>query len=56
MDIKELAQQGVPIPPNVLIELSMIPESDKKGIMRQLEAQQMAMQKAQSQAVVGNDA
>lgn len=49
MDIKELAQQGVPIPPNVLIELSMIPDSDKKGIMRQLEAQQMAMQKAQAQ-------
>jgi hypothetical protein len=42
MDIKELAQQGVPIPPNVLIELSMIPDSDKKGIMRQFEAQQAA--------------
>ena len=42
MDIKELAQQGVPIPPNVLIELSMIPDSDKKGIMRQLQMQAQA--------------
>lgn len=39
MDIKELAQQGVPIPPSVLINLSMIPESEKKGIMRELQAQ-----------------
>jgi peptide chain release factor 1 len=38
-DIKELAQQGVPIPPQTLIELSMIPESQKKGIMNQLQAQ-----------------
>lgn len=44
MDIKELAQQGVPIPPNVLIELSMIPESNKKGIMKQLQAQMQAQQ------------
>ena len=57
MDIKELAQQGVPIPPNVLIELSMIPESDKKGILSQLQAQQMAIQKqAQNKTEVSNDA
>ncbi len=58
-DIKELAQQGVPIPPNVLIELSMIPESDKKGIMNQLQAQQMAIQaqeqKQTASGGIGND-
>lgn len=42
MDIKELAQQGVPIPPQTLIELSMIPESQKKNIMNQLQAQMAA--------------
>lgn len=47
LDIKELAQQGVPIPPDVLIELSMIPEGDKKKIMRSLAAQAQAMQRAQ---------
>lgn len=49
MDIKELAQQGVPIPPNVLIGLSMIPESDKKGIMNQLQAQQAVVSQQNSQ-------
>lgn len=49
MDIKELAQQGVPIPPNVLIGLSMIPESDKKGIMNQLQAQQAALSQPKPQ-------
>lgn len=44
MDIKELAQQGVPIPPDVLIDLSMIPESKKKSILGQLQAQQAAAQ------------
>jgi len=39
LDIKELAQQGVPIPPTTLIELSMIPDSQKKNIMNQLQAQ-----------------
>lgn len=47
LDIKELAQQGVPIPPDVLIELSMIPEGDKKKIMKSLQMQAMAMQRAQ---------
>jgi len=42
-DIKELAQQGVPIPPQTLIELSLIPESNKKSIMNQIMAQQQAM-------------
>jgi len=32
LDMKELASQGVPIPPDVLVELSMIPESQKKGM------------------------
>jgi hypothetical protein len=44
-DLKELAGQGVPIPPQSLIELSMIPESQKKTIMNQLQAQ-MASQMA----------
>lgn len=43
-DIKELAQQGVPIPPQTLIELSLIPESSKKSIMNQIMAQQQAIQ------------
>ena len=45
-DIKDLAQQGVPIPPNVLIELSMIPETKKQGILQQLQAQAEAAQLA----------
>ena len=49
MDLKELAQQGVPIPPESLIELSMIPDSDKKKIMSQLQAQQQAMMQQQAQ-------
>ena len=44
LDIKELAQQGVPIPPDVLIDLSMIPEGQKKGIMKSLQAQAQAQQ------------
>ena len=46
-DIKELAQQGVPIPPSVLIDLSLIPEANKKNILNQMEsqAQQMMAQK-----------
>lgn len=44
LDIKELATQGVPIPPETLIELSMIPEGQKKNIMKSLQAQAQAMQ------------
>ncbi len=44
MEMKELAQQGVPIPPNVLVELSMIPEGNKKNIIAQLQAQAQALQ------------
>ena len=54
MDIKELAQQGVPIPPSVLIGLSMIPESEKKSIMNQLQAQQQAAM-AQSKPGVNSE-
>jgi len=46
MDLKDLAQQGVPIPPNVLIEMSMIPPNEKKGILNQLEAQAAAQAQA----------
>jgi len=44
MEIKELAQQGVPIPPQTLIELSMIPDSEKKKIIMQLQQMQLAAQ------------
>ena len=39
MDIKELAQQGVPIPPQSLIETSMLPDAEKKNILRSLAQQ-----------------
>jgi hypothetical protein len=42
-DLKELAQQGVPIPPQTLIEMSMIPQDQKGKIMKQLAAQQQVM-------------
>jgi hypothetical protein len=51
--LTDLAQQGVPIPPNVLIEMSLIPENEKKKILAQMEAQMQAqaqMQMAQSNA------
>ena len=38
MDLKELATQGVPIPPQSLIEASMLPGSDKKKILKNLAA------------------
>ena len=40
--LTDLAQQGVPIPPNVLIEMSLIPENEKKKILAQMEAQAQA--------------
>ena len=44
MDLKDLAQQGVPIPPQTLIEMSMIPKGEKNKIFQQLaQQQQMAM-------------
>jgi hypothetical protein len=52
LDIKELATQGVPIPPDTLIELSMIPEGQKKNIMRSLQAAQA--QAIQLQSKGGN--
>ena len=51
MDLKELAGQGVPIPPNVLIEASMLPDNEKKKILKQLEQQmQMQMQAQQGES------
>ena len=49
MDIKELAQQGVPIPPQTLIELSMIDQDQKGKILKQLAAQQAQIVEAQKQ-------
>jgi hypothetical protein len=46
LDLKELAQQGVPIPPETLIELSLIPEGQKKKVLDALRQQAMAMQRA----------
>jgi hypothetical protein len=43
MDLKELAQQGVPIPPATLIDASMLPESEKNKISQQLAAEQQAL-------------
>ena len=39
MDLKELAQQGVPIPPQDLIQESQLPEANKKRIIANLAAQ-----------------
>lgn len=43
LDLKELATQGMPIPPEVLIEMSLIPEGQKKSIKEALAAQQQAL-------------
>jgi hypothetical protein len=49
--LTDLAQQGVPIPPTVLIEMSLIPDNEKKKIINQMEMQQAAQMKiAQQQA------
>lgn len=42
IEITDLAKQGIPIPPTVLIKLSSIPESEKKEIINQLQMIQMA--------------
>lgn len=44
--LTDLAQQGVPIPPTTLIEMSLIPDNEKKKIIAQIEAQQLAAQQA----------
>lgn len=44
--LTDLAQQGIPIPPTSLIEMSLIPENEKKKIIAQIEAQQLAQQQA----------
>lgn len=49
LDLKELAQQGVPIPPDVLIEMSLIPESQKKSVLQSLAAAQQAQMQAPQQ-------
>jgi len=47
MDLKELAQQGVPIPPQLLLESSMLPDSEKNKAIKLL-AQQAQMSQTQS--------
>ena len=42
LDLKELAQQGVPIPPQLLIESSMLPDADKQKAIQMLAAQAQA--------------
>jgi len=49
LGLTDLASQGVPIPPNVLIEMSLIPEAEKKKIIEQTMQQQQAMVQAQQQ-------
>lgn len=49
LSLTELAQQGVPIPPKALIEMSLIPEDEKKKIIAEMEMQQqIQMQQAQA--------
>ena len=48
--LTDLAQQGVPIPPTTLIEMSLIPENEKKKILGQIEAQQASQAQVQAQA------
>lgn len=47
LDLKELATQGVPIPPDVLIQTSMLAEEDKKKIMQSMQQQMQAIQQQQ---------
>jgi hypothetical protein len=51
LELTDLAKQGYPIPPSVLIEQSMIAEADKKQIIEQiaLAQQQQAQLEAQGQ-------
>lgn len=49
LDLKELATQGVPIPPQVLIETSMLAEEDKKKIIAAMQQQMMMAQQQQEQ-------
>jgi len=44
MDLKDLASQGVMIPPQILIEQSMLPAGEKKKIVKQMEQMMMAQQ------------
>lgn len=48
-DLKDLAQQGVPIPPQSLIETSLLESGQKKNILRQLAAQVQAAPIEQAQ-------
>ena len=49
--LSEMATQGIPIPPTVLIEMSLLPENEKKKIIAQIEAQQAAQLKLQQQQI-----
>lgn len=54
ISLTDLAQQGIPIPPTVLIEMSLIPENEKKKIIAQMEAQQqLALQLQAKQQAQG---
>jgi hypothetical protein len=53
MEITDLAKQGIPIPPDIIIGLSSIPESEKKKIILRLQEQAMA-QAQQAQQPKGN--
>ena len=53
MEITDLAKQGIPIPPDIIIGLSSIPESEKKKIIVRLQEQAMA-QAQQAQQPKGN--
>lgn len=44
MALMEMAKSGIPIPPDVLIKESNLPESSKSQILAAIEAQQRAMQ------------
>jgi hypothetical protein len=44
MMLMEMAKSGIPIPPDVLIKESNLPESSKSQILAAIEAQQQAMQ------------
>ena len=47
--LTDLAQQGIPIPPTALIEMSLIPDNEKKKIIAQMEAQAAAQMQIQQQ-------
>ena len=47
--LTDLASQGVPIPPSTLIDMSLIPENEKKKIMAQIDKQQQVQAQVAAQ-------